>query len=256
MATLVTIPFSHFCEKARWALDYTGYDYVEEGHMPVLHRFAVWRATSPRTSVPVLVAGGHVFGDSTEILAHADASARPERKLYPDDAARRAEVQSLEDDFDERLGPHIRRVIYFYLLPNQDMARKVMDRGTPSWERATVRLLFPVMRRTMNRFMEIDARTAAQSRDEVLRTFDDVERRLGDGRPFLTGDRFTAADLTFAALAGVAVFPPESEKAYPSIFSLGGEVPQDALDLVRETQARPVGDFVRRIYREHRGRPC
>ncbi|WP_394841015.1 glutathione S-transferase family protein [Pendulispora brunnea] len=253
MATLVTIPFSHFCEKARWALDYTGCDYVEEGHAPVLHRLAVWRATSPRTSVPVLVDGDRVFADSTDILAHADTLAGPERKLYPEDAVRRAEVQSLEDDFDERLGPHIRRVIYFYLLPNPDMARKLMDRGTPPWEQAALRWLFPAVRLTMNRFMNIDARTATQSRDEVLRVFDDVERRLEDGRPYLTGDRFTAADLTFAALAGVSVFPPESEKAYPSIDSLG-PVPQDALDLVRETQGRPAGAFVRRIYREHRGR--
>jgi len=58
MPTLVTIPFSHYCEKARWALDYTGYDYVEEGHVPVLHRIAVKLATSPCTSVPVLVTRG------------------------------------------------------------------------------------------------------------------------------------------------------------------------------------------------------
>jgi len=253
MATLVTIPFSHFCEKARWALDYTGYDYVEEGHAPVLHRLAVWRATSPRTSVPVLVAGGRVFGDSTDILAHADAFAPPERKLYPDDGGRRAEVRALEDDYDERLGPHIRRVMYFYILPNRDTARKLMDRGTPSWERATLRWTYPAVRLMMKRFMKIDARTAAQSRDEVRRVFDDAERRLGDGRPYLTGDRFTAADLTFAAFAAVGVFPPESEVAYPSLHSLE-PLPQPVLDLVRETRGRPVGAFVRRIYRDHRAR--
>ena len=31
---------------------------------------------------------------------------------------------------------------------------------------------------------------------------------LADGRPFLLGDRFTAADLTFAALAAPVVLPP------------------------------------------------
>ena len=29
--TLVTIPFSHFCEKARWSLDAAGIAYPEEG---------------------------------------------------------------------------------------------------------------------------------------------------------------------------------------------------------------------------------
>ncbi len=30
-AKLVTIAFSHYCEKARWALARCGFDYVEDG---------------------------------------------------------------------------------------------------------------------------------------------------------------------------------------------------------------------------------
>ncbi len=30
---LLTIPISHYCEKARWALDRAGLDYVEERHV-------------------------------------------------------------------------------------------------------------------------------------------------------------------------------------------------------------------------------
>jgi len=34
---LVTVGFSHFCEKARWALDISGMDYYEEVHAPAMH---------------------------------------------------------------------------------------------------------------------------------------------------------------------------------------------------------------------------
>ena len=34
---LVTIGFSHFCEKGRWALDLANEDYTEEVHTPALH---------------------------------------------------------------------------------------------------------------------------------------------------------------------------------------------------------------------------
>ena len=34
---LMTIGPSHYCEKARWALDYLGIDYVEEKHPPMIH---------------------------------------------------------------------------------------------------------------------------------------------------------------------------------------------------------------------------
>jgi hypothetical protein len=34
---LVTVGFSHFCEKARWALDVSGMQYYGEVHCPAMH---------------------------------------------------------------------------------------------------------------------------------------------------------------------------------------------------------------------------
>jgi len=34
---LITIPMSHYCEKARWALSHAGVDFVEEAHLQVFH---------------------------------------------------------------------------------------------------------------------------------------------------------------------------------------------------------------------------
>jgi glutathione S-transferase len=64
---LICIPFSHYCEKARWALDRRGIAFVEEGHLPILHT----RATRPAggRSTPLLVVdGGPTLTDSTDIL--------------------------------------------------------------------------------------------------------------------------------------------------------------------------------------------
>src|SRR5215212_1631565 len=51
---LVTIPISHYCEKARWALERVGIPYREERHVQGIHRFAARRAGGGIT-VPVLV---------------------------------------------------------------------------------------------------------------------------------------------------------------------------------------------------------
>ena len=34
---LITIPMSHYCEKARWGLAHAGVEYVEEAHLQVFH---------------------------------------------------------------------------------------------------------------------------------------------------------------------------------------------------------------------------
>jgi glutathione S-transferase len=236
-ALLITIPFSHYCEKARWALDHAGVDYVEQGHVPGFHRLAVRRAKSEKTSVPVLVADGRAIDDSSDILVWADAHARDRddaRALYPRDDAVRREVIALEDYLDEELGPHVRRILYFYLLPRPALTFGLMDQRTPRWQRVALRGVFPLLRRGMSRFMRIDERSAEESRGKVLRVFDDLEKRLEDGRRHLVADRFTAADLTLAALAGATVAPPEHSVRFPNAESL----PASAAALLREIRER------------------
>jgi glutathione S-transferase len=64
---LITIPMSHYCEKARWGLDHAGLAWREEAHLQVFHYRAVRRYTSSGM-VPVLVDGEHAIADSTAIL--------------------------------------------------------------------------------------------------------------------------------------------------------------------------------------------
>ena len=55
---LITIPLSHYCEKARWGLDRVGLQYREQPHAPLLSRLA-------GGTVPVLVHGNERFIDNT-----------------------------------------------------------------------------------------------------------------------------------------------------------------------------------------------
>lgn len=127
-ATLITIPLSHYCEKARWALDRVALPYVEQPHAPLLRRLATKRHDGG--PVPVLVHEGRRFTDSTEILMHADATCGGDL-LYPLDAALRGEITSLEEWFDTELGPHVRRWAYAQLLPQAKLLRSTWSRGVP-----------------------------------------------------------------------------------------------------------------------------
>lgn len=69
MRRLITMPHSHFCEKARWALDYCEVAYTEEPHLLILHRLHTQRVGGG--SVPVLVTDTTVFTTSAEIAAYA-----------------------------------------------------------------------------------------------------------------------------------------------------------------------------------------
>src|SRR3954468_18603267 len=68
---LFTIPISHYCEKARWALDRAGLAYAEERHVQGGHRF-VSRRHGGAGTLPVLVTADGVFDQSEWIVRYAD----------------------------------------------------------------------------------------------------------------------------------------------------------------------------------------
>src|SRR5229473_725889 len=60
--------FSHFNEKARWALDYKGIRHVRHPLVPGFHASTVRRMTG-QTAMPVLQMNGRTIHDSTRIIA-------------------------------------------------------------------------------------------------------------------------------------------------------------------------------------------
>jgi glutathione S-transferase len=244
---LVTIPISHYCEKARWALDRAGIAYVERAHMQVIHRLAARRAGGGMT-VPVLVCPDRVIGESAEILAYADAHTGPEQRLYPGDPGAAAEVRALERDFDERLGPLGRLWMYHRLRGRRDLVMGYGVTGVPSWERRLVPLVYPLMTRAIDRVLGIDDDSAQRAELDVRETFDAVGGRLADGRAYLCGERFTAADLTFAALAAAVLMPPGYGVPLPQ----PDELPEAAAAVVRELRETRAGAHALAMIRDER----
>jgi glutathione S-transferase len=244
---LITIPFSHYCEKARWVLDRAGLDYEERRFLPVLHM----SATVPRggRSTPMLLDGKERYTDSTDIALYVDSRVPESSRLYPQNAALRQEALELEDLFDRRLGPHARRWIYFHVLGDRDYAMRFMS---VFGDGAQFRLFsrgFPLFRFMMRTVMRIDATSAERSRRYVYEMFDRVSAMLQDGREFLVGDRLSIADVTFASLGAPVVLPPNyGGPTVPSIPS----VPSHMMEEVSALRSTLAGRFITRLYESER----
>jgi len=248
--TLVTIPFSHFCEKARWSLEAAGVAFREEGHVPGLHRRAV-RRMGGKTSVPVLVLeDGSVLADSPKIVRFADSRAAGNRKLLPADGSARVEALALERRLDLDFAPHVRRFVYFHLLRSRALTLRLFSRRTPRFEQVAVGALFPVLRKAMRRFMRIDEANALDSRDRMRSIFDEIGTRIAV-RPYLFGDRFGALDIAFAAFAAPIVAPVE-HPVTPRDDEFSRLMPKAFTDEVDALRQSPAAQFVMRVYRDHR----
>jgi glutathione S-transferase len=242
---LITIPISHYCEKARWALGRAGIEYREERHVQGIHRIAARRAGGGQTT-PVLVTPEGVFAESEDILRWVDGRLAPELRLFPDDPAERAEVEGLSRRFDARLGPAGRRFMYIKVLPHRQVTLQFNNQGVPRWEDRALRLGWPLAVRFLGRALDIRPGVEVEDEAVVWEDFDFAAEQLADGRRHLCGDRFTAADLTFAALSAAVLAPP----VYGVTLPQPDVMPPDLAAFVRRARDHPAGRYAMRLFEE------
>jgi glutathione S-transferase len=248
---LVTIPISHYCEKARWALERARLDYREEPHVQGIHRIAARRAGGGKT-VPVLVTPQGAIGESAEILAWVDERLAPELRLLPSAPAERRELQALCARLDERLGPCGRRLMYVHMLAQRELLLRFNNAGVPAWEDRALRWGWPAMVWFASRVLAIAPGVEVEDERVVWQELDFVAGLLQDGRAYLSGERFGAADLTFAALAAAVIASPDYGVPLPQPEAL----PPATATLVTRAREHPAGAFALRLIAEHRRSPA
>ncbi len=236
--------FSHFNEKVRWALDWKGVPHVRRALLPGLHVPPVLWMTRQR-QVPVLVVDGKPTHDSTSIIALAERL-WPERALYPPDGALRRRALELEEHFDQELGPHLRRAMFYDVLPHTQAAVAIMTVGCGAPARALYRALFPAVRRVMRADMRIDDAGARLGRAKILAALDRIEAELQPSG-YLVGESFSVADLTAAALLSPLVLPREFPYQPPV------PLPNPARSFREALASRAAFRWAEEMYRRHRG---
>jgi glutathione S-transferase len=244
---LVTIPISHYCEKARWALERAGIPYREERHVQGIHRVAARRAGGGST-VPVLVTPEGALGESEAILAWVDERTPPEHRLFPAEPAERSEVEALCRRLDERLGPTGRRLMYTHMLAQRKLMLRFNNEGVPAWEDRALRVGWPLIVRWAKRELGIRPGIEVEDDAAVWRELDFVAELLSDGREHLCGNRFGAADLTFAALSAAVVVPPVYGVPLPQPDVL----PSDTAALVERARDHPAGRYALALFKQYR----
>lgn len=244
---LVSIPVSHYCEKARWALERAGLPYEELRHVQLFHYAATfWYARS--AYAPALLTPAGAITDSTAILRYVDLLV--DAPLFPREAAAHAQVSELEELFDRVVGVESRRWLYragFEHLGGERMVAMAAQ-GTPAWQAPAARVLAPFARWFLHKRLDIGEARVERGLEQLWDVFERVGQLLRDGRRYLTGDQFTAADLSFAALSALVLMPPEYGVRLAALDELPAAM-RAVVERFRETHA---GEFALRLYAQER----
>lgn len=262
---LITVAVSHYCEKVRWGLDLLEADendspiyYTEDAHAPGFSSFFTVPASNDTASqVPMIV------------MEEDDAKAGKSRMmygsdvilkklcpfLYPEDIAE--EIHDMEAFLGQRLGPSVRCLVYHHLLQpkNHKICARICAENTSNIEKVLFeKMLSRGLSQRFRKFSKINEDTAEASEAAVRDIFADVSKRLeqnnGGRKKYLLGNTFTAADLTFAALASPMFRLPQLKTFVPVEDS---ELPLALLKLADEMRATTAGQHVVNMYEQHRG---
>lgn len=120
--------------------------------------------------------------------------------------------------------------------------------GAPGWQQKLLAVAYRPAAGYLRWRLRISAAAVDGDLVTIRRVFAEIGERLADGRRFLVGDRFSAADFTFAALAAPALVPDEYGIRLPP----PEDLPPAYAALVRELRATAAGRFALRLYREER----
>ena len=255
MHRLITLSFSHYNEKARWALDRFSVPYQEEPYVPFFCSIAVALATrgrggtadraSSRYSTPVLLLeDGRVLTDSTDIVRFAAGS---DDSMFPND-----EVTVLVDHYGDRFGPYTRVLAYWHALRHPGMIEQLATDNVSRRQAWLFQRLMPLATTNLKRFLNLTEASRDRAMVRVREEFDAAAARLKQGK-YLFGDHFTAADLTFAALAS-PVLCTTTDEGYGAVLPSRDALDAEGRELVEEMRAHPAGQFALHMYAEERRR--
>ncbi|MEM1090274.1 MAG: glutathione S-transferase family protein [Pseudomonadota bacterium] len=236
---------SHYCEKARWALDYLGHDYTLNRLAPGKHLKKARSLGLKRGAMPFLELPDDVIQGSADVVSWAESNAPGGAKLSSSE--NRDACREIEQRLDDIAGIHVRR--YFYseaIVDHPATVLPIFRRGLPWLDQLKLRLGWKVVCRLMIKGMDLGPAQREDSRAKVEGELDWLDGLLADGRPYLLGDTMTRADLAAASLLSPIALPDEHPE-YQHIV-----VPPLAQADTERWASRPSIRYVRTVYQNAR----
>lgn len=245
MRTLYQFPLSHFCEKARWMLDYKELEYVAQNLMPGAHR-AFARLKTGQNRLPILRDREQWIADSTQIALYLDEH-YPEHRLLPAEGNLRQQALDI-DEMTQELGRHVRRWMLAQALSYDHESMDILI-GEKGYLRQFEKFSKPLLKTILTKGYALTAETLEQSKQYIKNSVEQLNQiRIEKEGPYLAGSRFSLADIAVCSiLAPLLAIPgtPWERESFESMSDEYREYQSHLADL-------PLGQYIQKMYRSER----
>ena len=240
---LYVFTISHFCEKARWALDFLSIDYQLSVVAPGTHLQIANKLGLKRGSTPFLQTANGVIQGSDAIIDWAESQST---SLTLSDAQNQQTISEIESRLDEKLGVHIRRWFYSEAIIEQpNLVKPIFLRDISVWEKLKFSIKWPVIKKLMIKRMDLGREQGSESFEIVKQELAWLDQLIKNSN-FLNGEKLSRADITAAALLAPAIHPPN----HPTSQYIN--LPPRVKEQTKELAQTAVWPWVEEIYTNYR----
>jgi len=270
----ISLPYSHYVELARWALErplkpiphYHTLAVPIGPHVPIVAaiRLCFSHGTSQRSFFPgmEIPQTWYSVGSMASLrrLSGLPAFITAEGSCKPDswsilEYAGYAIDRELQHEFDAVLAPSVRRAGYYWIFSARGMYRKLQSCGPWLMLAFDVNEYLLPAAKIMPGLMGIDEQGVQDSVAKIRLIFASVSSTL-EHCPFLGsgggGSTFGGADLAFAALAGYVLLPVPQYHNGQAWLPNAEELPPPFRNLCKELRATRAGRHALRCYDDYR----
>ncbi|MDC0253596.1 hypothetical protein OAK75_01770 [Bacteriovoracales bacterium] len=245
---LITIPYSHYCELARWVLDISKTQYKEMKYIPVYHAQIVGKLRKKKEnrsnssfagqesghhggrrkySVPLVVMpNGIIYKDSWEILETFFGAVDKKWK----------------EILDNKIGIATRQLAYyFYLDPkNKSLINNIIKQAITA-ERLFWFLFEKKIRKSMYELMAMTETNIETSKKIILEIFEQASKRLELNPYSITEEsNFSPTDLAFCALGSIVILPKNYSRNLIKMANLEDH-PDEYKEIIKMCRATKAG---------------
>jgi glutathione S-transferase len=242
-ATLLTFQPMVDSETTRLIARYHGIDLEERDHLPISAAIrTLWRGGNGH--IPLLYGKGFALTSPYPIAGYFDATLPPDRRLIPDAQPLAGQVATDWQTYNGTMGTVVAVFAYYHLLPDRALMQPIFGAPVPWLERALLPVTYPLLRVVFSLGLKLSADHAAAAEAAIRSTLDATDRRIADGRHYLVGDRLTLSDIALCAAVAPLLLP----RGYGALMPPVAAMPAPLRGLMEELRARPVAEFVQRLY--------
>lgn len=235
--------FSHYNEKARWALAYKAAAHRRVTQTPGLHAAQMNKLTG-KTSTPALLIDGEPVSGSAALIDRLER-VFPEPPLYPADAALREQALAWQVRLDDQLGPASRSVVWGVLIDTPRYTASLFGQHLNPVVQLGYSLVLRLARQQIVQVNSVRPADIASARALLAPAMDEIAAAV-ETSGYLVGEAFSVADLTAACLLSpmMDLRSPDMHRPEPH--------PPALQALVDEYAGHPAIAWAYRMFEQHR----